>query len=50
MSKSKKYDIDCKFLNTSYGEGYWLCHMFLKPTNPDMCKYCQNRQNRKYQK
>lgn len=47
MANSKKYNVKCDFLNTEYGEGYWICKLHLTPVNPDMCKYCQERSNRK---
>ena len=36
-------DINCMWLNTEYGKGYWICNGFLKPVNEEICKNCEER-------
>ena len=35
--------IDCMWLNTAFGEGYWICNGLFKPTNKEICKSCKER-------
>ena len=36
-------EINCIWLNKSYGEGLYLCNGFLKPVNDEICKNCEER-------
>lgn len=38
-------EIECKWLNKTYGDGYWICNGLLKPTNEDICKICKENKN-----
>jgi hypothetical protein len=38
---------ECKWLNTNYGYGYWICNGFLKPTNEEICKNCTENSYKK---
>lgn len=40
MDKEKP---ECIFLNTAYGDGYWICNLKLVPVNIDICKCCKNK-------
>jgi hypothetical protein len=43
MKSSEEKKINCKWLNTRFGEGYYICNGFLKPVNWDICKSCKER-------
>ena len=31
---------DCKWLNKTFGDGYWVCNGMLKPTSKGICEQC----------
>lgn len=35
--------IKCKWLNKTYGKGYYICNGFLKPVTEEICKKCKER-------
>ena len=37
--------IECRWLNKNYGDGYWICNGFLKPTNREICRNCPERKS-----
>ena len=36
-------EIKCKWLNKTYGRGYYICNGFLKTVNEEICQNCIER-------
>ena len=34
---------ECRWLNKSFGDNYWICDGLLKPVNEEICKECEER-------
>lgn len=38
-----KEEIDCKWLNKTFGKGYYICSGLLKAVTEEDCKNCEER-------
>lgn len=34
---------NCKWLNKTFGDGYWICNGLLKPTSAEICETCTEK-------
>lgn len=41
-----KEEIDCKWLNKNFGEGYYICDGLLKAVTKEDCENCKERSDK----